>query len=89
MATLPKVLINRADYQIGGGVALRLRTQAPILRAQLSELEYNVSMLEDSNRAVFGNFYRDAKNASIPGSSGACASKTLKALLTYGCAVLR
>ena len=30
MATLPKVLINRADYQIGGGVALRLRTQAAI-----------------------------------------------------------
>jgi site-specific recombinase XerD len=29
MATLPKVLINRADYQIGGGVALRLRTQDP------------------------------------------------------------
>ena len=28
MATLPKVLINRADYQIGGGVALGLRTQA-------------------------------------------------------------
>jgi hypothetical protein len=27
MATLPKVLINRADYQIGVGVALRLRTQ--------------------------------------------------------------
>jgi len=27
MATLPKVLTNRADYQIGGGVALRLRTQ--------------------------------------------------------------
>jgi hypothetical protein len=27
MATLPKVLINRADYQIGGGVPLRLRTQ--------------------------------------------------------------
>jgi len=27
MATLPKVLINRADYQIGGAVALRLRTQ--------------------------------------------------------------
>jgi len=27
MATLPKVLINRADYQIGGGAALRLRTQ--------------------------------------------------------------
>jgi hypothetical protein len=27
MATLPKVLINRADYQIGGGVALGLRTQ--------------------------------------------------------------
>jgi RNA-directed DNA polymerase len=32
MATLPKVLINRADYQIGGGVALRLRTQAPPVR---------------------------------------------------------
>jgi hypothetical protein len=30
MATLPKVLINRADYQIGGGVALRLRTQAAV-----------------------------------------------------------
>jgi hypothetical protein len=30
MATLPKVLINRADYQIGGGVALRLRTQAEL-----------------------------------------------------------
>ena len=29
MATLPKVLISRADYQIGGGVALGLRTQAP------------------------------------------------------------
>ena len=29
MATLPKVLISRADYQIGGGVAPRLRTQAP------------------------------------------------------------
>jgi hypothetical protein len=29
MATLPKVLISRADYQIGGGVALRLRTQGP------------------------------------------------------------
>jgi putative transposase len=28
MATLPKVLISRADYQIGGGVALGLRTQA-------------------------------------------------------------
>jgi hypothetical protein len=27
MATLPKVLLNRADYQIGGGVALQLRTQ--------------------------------------------------------------
>jgi hypothetical protein len=27
MATLPKVLIDCADYQIGGGVALRLRTQ--------------------------------------------------------------
>jgi mannose-1-phosphate guanylyltransferase len=27
MATLLKALINRADYQIGGGVALRLRTQ--------------------------------------------------------------
>jgi GAF domain-containing protein len=31
MAILPKVLINRADYQIGGGVALRLRTQAGVL----------------------------------------------------------
>ena len=29
MATLPKVLINRADYQNGRGVALRLRTQVP------------------------------------------------------------
>ena len=27
MGTLPKVLISRADYQIAGGVALRLRTQ--------------------------------------------------------------
>jgi transposase InsO family protein len=32
MATLPKVLINRADYQIGGGVALRLRTQVRVAR---------------------------------------------------------
>jgi hypothetical protein len=30
MATLPKVLISRADYQIGGGVALRLRTQGDL-----------------------------------------------------------
>jgi hypothetical protein len=29
MATLPKVLISRADYQIGGGVALGLKTQGP------------------------------------------------------------
>src|SRR6476659_7459202 len=34
MATLPKVLINRADYQIGGGVALRLRTQGLIEAAK-------------------------------------------------------
>jgi hypothetical protein len=33
MATLPKVLINRADCQIGGGVALRLRTQAVMMTA--------------------------------------------------------
>ena len=32
MATLPKVLISRADYQIGGGVALGLRTQASVKR---------------------------------------------------------
>jgi hypothetical protein len=31
MATLPNVLISRADYQIGGGVALRLRTQGCLL----------------------------------------------------------
>jgi hypothetical protein len=31
MATLPKVLISRADYQIGGGVALGFRTQGPFL----------------------------------------------------------
>jgi hypothetical protein len=37
MATLPKVLINRADYQIGGGVALRLRTQAVM---SMSDLVY-------------------------------------------------
>jgi hypothetical protein len=30
MATLPKVLISRADYQIGGGVALGLRTQGSV-----------------------------------------------------------
>jgi hypothetical protein len=35
MATLPKVLINRADYQIGGGVALRLRTQE-VFKARLN-----------------------------------------------------
>jgi hypothetical protein len=34
MATLPKVLINRADYQIGGGVALRLRTQGGLDETQ-------------------------------------------------------
>jgi hypothetical protein len=33
IATLPKVLINHADYQIGGGVALRLRTQGVRLKA--------------------------------------------------------
>src|SRR6478735_1780425 len=31
MATLPNVLISRADYQIGGGVALRPRTQDWVL----------------------------------------------------------
>ena len=36
MATLPKVLINRADYQIGGSVALRLRTQAACAAAMRS-----------------------------------------------------
>src|SRR5215212_12022163 len=31
MATLPKVLINQADSKSAGGVALRVRTQAPDL----------------------------------------------------------
>ena len=35
MATLPKVLISRADYQIGGGVALRLRTQGRLIEEAL------------------------------------------------------
>src|ERR1700719_3411413 len=39
MATLPKVLISRADYQIGGGVALGLRTQAVL--AALGLLDAN------------------------------------------------
>jgi hypothetical protein len=29
-SAIPKVLISRADYQIGGGVALRLRTPLPL-----------------------------------------------------------
>jgi hypothetical protein len=37
MATLPKVLISRADYQIGGGVALGLRTQEAETLADLLE----------------------------------------------------
>ncbi|HEY2885422.1 MAG TPA: hypothetical protein VGJ08_09440, partial [Rhizomicrobium sp.] len=36
MATLPKVLISRADYQIGGGVALGLRTQGCVADIETS-----------------------------------------------------
>jgi hypothetical protein len=36
MATLPKVLISRADYHIGGGVALGLRTQGTSLSGNSS-----------------------------------------------------
>jgi hypothetical protein len=47
MAILPKVLINRADYQIGGGVALRLRTQETLFLldylTHLSRVEENKS----------------------------------------------
>ena len=50
MATLPKVLISRADYQIGGGVALRLRTQGS-----------HVPML--SNPALVLDVIRKAANA--------------------------
>jgi hypothetical protein len=39
MATLPKVLISRADYQIGGGVALGLRTQAGHARRAIDKLK--------------------------------------------------
>src|SRR5689334_7616968 len=34
MATLPKVLINHADSKSAGGVALRVRTQAPLNSGQ-------------------------------------------------------
>jgi hypothetical protein len=43
MATLPQVLINRADYQIGGGVALRLRTQETDKRRGGSRVALEVS----------------------------------------------
>jgi len=39
MATLPKVLIKRADYQIGGDVALRLRIQGLLTWKTLAKTE--------------------------------------------------
>jgi hypothetical protein len=50
-ATLDKVLINRADYQIGGGVALRLRTQGIHFylnwaKERLDEMDATLASLE-------------------------------------------
>jgi predicted dehydrogenase len=55
MATLPKVLINRADYQIGGGV--RLRTQAGHLK-----LTSNVALVPPDEPAVCGGLMGAAIN---------------------------
>ena len=45
MATLPKVLINRAEYQIGGGIALPPRTQALLLDGRFMRLAYRVQQV--------------------------------------------
>jgi hypothetical protein len=45
MPTLPKVLINRADYQIGGGAALRLRTQELLFHWVLGEAVTRTAIL--------------------------------------------
>jgi hypothetical protein len=63
MATLPKVLINRADYQIGGGVALRLRTQGSrFRRAALAVLAVRNPKAEENMVAELG------RSASTVGS---------------------
>ena len=53
MATLPKVLINRADYQIGGGVALRLRTQDR-LKSKVGEITMDNELLYAKIEALEG-----------------------------------
>ena len=45
MATLPK--INRADYQIGGGVALRLRTQGTPSDEEFRSFKERISVAGD------------------------------------------
>jgi dTDP-glucose 4,6-dehydratase len=64
MATLPKVLINRADYQIGGGVALRLRTQGGLnVRDWLFVDDHAQALLLVLERGRVGETYNIGGNA--------------------------
>jgi menaquinone-9 beta-reductase len=68
MATLPKVLISRADYQIGGGVALRLRTQGATPAA-------------DGKAGVLPQFARQESDVIVVGAGLAgCSAARLFAL---------
>jgi hypothetical protein len=52
MATLPKVLISRADYQIGGGVALGLSTQACMQSTHLKGDSEGAFALAELDRVI-------------------------------------
>jgi hypothetical protein len=63
MATLPKVLISRADYQIGGGVALRLRTQD--IRPGIDVKADGGYVVAPPSRHVSGSRYHFVSNSQL------------------------
>jgi hypothetical protein len=84
MATLPKVLINRADYQIGGGVALRLRTQEAANRGN-AEARYNLGVIYEHGDGVLQNWVKAAKWYHLAADQGyAAAQSNLGAMYDKG-----
>jgi hypothetical protein len=68
MATLPKVLISRADYQIGGGVALGLRTQGPFILGLCvsARVASVISALSNPSESEAARTHDPARRTPIP-----------------------
>jgi len=86
MATLPKVLINRADYQIGGGVALRLRTQRATFGVAYEQATTPKPELVDAQRVAPNFIGIDNWLNSVPLNIADLRGKVvLVDFWTYGC----